>query len=223
MESAYNKWLEKEMEWIKQERKQANGRAALIWVAIALICPIISIIFGLASGAPDFWRGAPASLLIGACIGFVTWIGVFFSRAVVRYEKNIQSCLESMTQSDRETMARQMLGEDPEAKEREVKWRDLLEGHFKAHITRDYLTFSGDRGSFLLVHLWKTERIETDVKQITYRASGGGMSMRMSTEVYPVAFYYRGNHTDQQDTDYVFAKSEWRDAVLQAIREVTGD
>lgn len=223
MDNAYNRWLEKEMEWIKQERKQANGRAALLAVAIALICPIISIICGLASGAPDFWTGAPASLLIGACIGLVTWICVFFSRAVIRYEKNIQICLESMTQSDRETMARQMLGEDPEAKEREVKWKGILEGHKKAHITRDYLTFSDEKGSFLLVHLWKTERIETDVKQTTYRASGGGMSMRMSTEEYPVGFYYQGNQTDKQDSDYVFYKSEWRDAVLRAIREVKGD
>lgn len=223
MDSSYNRWLEKEMAWIKQERKQANGRAALLGVAIAVAMPLISLIFGYTSGEPDFWRGAPASLLIGACIGFITWISVFLSRATVRYEKNIQRSLESMTQSDRENMARQMLGEDPEVKVREVNWKGIMEGHHVAHITRDYLTFSGDKGSFELVHLWKTERIETDVKQSTYRASGGGMSLRLSTEEYPVGFFYRGNQTDQQDSDYVFEKSEWRDAVLKAIREVTGD
>ena len=129
MDSSYNRWLEKEMAWIKQERKQANGRAALLGVAIAVAMPLISLIFGYTSGEPDFWRGAPASLLIGACIGFITWISVFLSRATVRYEKNIKSSLESMTQSDRENMARQMLGEDPEVKEREVSWKGILEGH----------------------------------------------------------------------------------------------
>lgn len=148
MDTAYNRWLGKEMEWIRQERKRENGRAALIWVAITLICPIISMISGLANGAPEFWTGMPASLLIGACIGFFTWLGIFLSRAVVRYDKNIKRCLESMTQSDRETMAQQILGEDPEIKVREVDWKSLMEGHNKAYVTRDYLTFSNDRGLF---------------------------------------------------------------------------
>lgn len=223
MDSAYNRWLNREMEWIKQERKQANGRAALLAVAIAVAMPLLSLIFGLTSGAPDFWSGAPASLLIGACIGFVTWISVFLSRAAVRYEKNIKSCVESMTQSDRENMARQMLGEDPEVKVREINWKGIMEGHNAAHITRDYLTLSGDKGSFQLVQLWKTERIETDVKVSTYRASGGGMNLRMSTEEYPLGFFYRENQTENPDDGYVFEKSEWRDAVLKAIKEVTGD
>lgn len=223
MDNAYNRWFNKEMEWIKQERKRANGRAALLGVAITVVLPLISLISGYTGGNPEFWKGVPASMLIGACIGFITWIGVFLSRAVVRYEKNIKSCLESMTQSDRENMALQMLGEDPEAKVREVNWNGLLSGHSAAHVCRDYLTFSGDGGSFQLVQLWKTERIETDVSVSTYRASGGGMNLRMSTEEYPVGFYYRGNQTDKPDSDYVFQKGEWRDAVLQAIREVTGD
>ncbi|MBD5489647.1 MAG: hypothetical protein HDR13_12785 [Lachnospiraceae bacterium] len=223
MSTCYERWFEREEEWIKKQRKRQMQRAGVYCLILPFALSLISLVSGLSSGASDFWKGMPASFLIGIVMGLVIWIGISLSNPVKRYGKNIKKLLEDLSQTERENMAKQMLGEDPDIEVRELSWKSWSEGVNIARVTKDYLTFSCDKGAFQIVQLWKTERIELDVREDTYRARGGGMTVRVSDESYPMSFYYRGNQTQQSNEAYVFGKRAWRDEVLRAIRELSGE
>lgn len=223
MNSCYERWLEKETVWIKEQRKGEMKRVGVCCLILVLLLPLISLVSGLLSGVPDFWKGVPGSLLVGILICLVIWIAVSLSSPVKRYGRNIGKQMENLSQTERENMARQMLGEEPDMEVHEVIWRGVMEGNNRACITRDYLTFSWSRGAFQVVQLWKTERIELDVRDSSYQVRSGGTSVRIKDESYPMFFYYRGNHNEQCDTSYIFEKRQWREEVLQAIRAVSKD
>lgn len=227
MAGYYEKWLAKETEWIKKEKKNSRKTTLLIIAAVVVALPIISIVSGLASGAEKFWSGAPASLLVGLGIGFFVWLCTCCTNPVKKYLKYIQKVMkEQVSETERENFARQMLGEDADSAVREVSWKSMNAGHNLARITKDYLTFADDRGNFRLVQLWKTERIELDVKDASYRVRTGGMSFRVSDEFYSIGFFYKGSVNgakQESDTGFSFEKRAWRDEVVQAIREVAGD
>lgn len=222
MDTCYERWLEREQKWIKEQKKQQMQKTGVYCLIVPFALSLISLVSGLLSGASDFWTGVPASFLMGIVIGLLTWIVIALSNPAKRYGKNIKKLLEGLSQTERENMAKQMLGEEPDIEVREITWKSLLDGCGLARVTRDYLTFSGDKGAFEIIQLWKTERIELDVREDTYRARGGGVTVRVADESYPMSFYYRGNQTQQCDEVYVFSKSAWRDEVLQAIQELTG-
>lgn len=217
------RWLEREKEWISKQRKQQMQRMGIYCLILPFALSLLSLVGGLTGGAPDFWKGMPASFLIGIGMGLVTWIGMSLDNPAKRYEKNIKKLMEDLSQTERENMAKQMLGEEPDIEVREISWKSWSEGFNIARITKDYLTFSCGKGAFQLVPLWKTERIELDVREDTYRARGGGMTVRVSDESYPMSFYYRGNQTQQSNDAYVFGKRVWRDEVLRAIQELSGE
>ena len=223
MATYYERWLEREQEWIKEQRKQQMQRMGVYCLIVPFALALISLVSGLSSGAPNFWKGVPASFLIGIVIGLITWIGIGLSNPAKRYGKSIKKVLEDLSETERENMAKQMLGEETDIKVRELSWKSWSEGANLARITKDYLTFSCDKGAFQIVPLWKTERIELDVREDIYRARGGGMTVRVSDESYSMSFYYRGNQTQQSDNAYVFGKRAWRDEVLRAIRELSGE
>ena len=223
MAACYERWLERENEWIKEQRKRQMQRMGIYCLIVPFVLSLISLAGGLSNGEPDFWKGVPASFLIGIVLGLITWIGISLSNPAKRYGKNIKKVLKDLSETERENMAKQMLGEETDIEVRELSWRSWSEGVNLARITRDYLTFSCDKGAFQIVQLWKTERIELDVREDTYRAGGGGMTVRVSDESYPMSFYYRGNQTQQSDDSYVFGKRAWLDEVLRAIRELSGE
>lgn len=223
MGTYYEKWLEREKEWIKTQRKRQMKMTGVYCLIVPFALSLLSLVGGLTNGEPDFWKGVPASFLIGIVMGLATWIGISLSNPVKRYGKNMKKLLEDFSQTERENMAKQMLGEEPDIEVREVSWKSWSEGVNIARITKDYLIFSCDKGAFQIVQLWKTERIELDVREDTYRARGGGMTVRVSDESYPMSFYYRGNQAQQSDEAYVFGKRAWRDDVLRAIRELSGE
>ena len=223
MGTCYERWFVREEEWIKKQRKRQMQRTGVYCLILPFALSLISLVSGLSSGASDFWKGVPASFLIGIVMGLVIWIGISLSNPVKRYGKNIKKLLEDLSQTERENMAKQMLGEEPDIEVRELSWKSWSEGVNIARVSKDYLTFSCDKGAFRIVQLWKTERIELDVREDTYRARGGGMTVRVSDESYPMSFYYRGNQTQQSNEAYVFGKRAWRDEVLRAIRELSGE
>lgn len=222
MRTCYERWLEREEAWIKKQKKRQMQRWGLYCLILPFALSLFSLVCGLSSGAPDFWTGVPGSFLIGLVMGLVTWIGIGLSNPAKRYGKNMKKLLEDLSQTERENMAKQMLGEETDIEVRELSWKSWSEGVHLARITKDYLTFSCDKGAFQIIQLWKTERIELDVREDTYRAGGGGMTVRVSDESYPMSFYYRGNQTQQSNDVYVFGKRAWRDEVLRAIRELSG-
>lgn len=223
MSTYYERWLEREEEWIKKQKKRQMQRWGVYCLILPFALSLLSLVGGLSNGETDFWKGVPASFLIGIVMGLVTWIGIGLTNPVKRYEKNMKKLLEDLSQTERENMAKQMLGEETDIEVRELSWKSWSEGVNLARITKDYLTFSCDKGAFQIVQLWKTERIELDVREDTYRARGGGMTVRVSDESYPMSFYYRGNQTQQSDEVHVFGKRAWRDEVLRAIQELSGD
>ncbi len=223
MDTYYEKWLEREKEWISNANKQEMRRTKIYILLLIPALPLLSLVFGLSSGAPDFWKGMPGSLLIGIGMSAAIWIGVSLNNSAKRYEKYIQKELDGMSRSEQESFARQMLGEEPDTEMYEVTWKGMTEGQNLVRITRDYLTFSCDRGSFQIIPLWKTERIELDVEDGSYRAGSGGTSVRIAYESYPLKFYYKGNQKGECDTSYIFGKRRWRDEVVQAIQAVSED
>lgn len=227
MENYYEKWLAREREWMKEAKKKSRKTTLLMIAAVVAALPLISIISGLAGGAEKFWSGVPASLLIGLCIGAFVWLFTCCTNPVKRYEKIIQKVMtEEVSETERESFARQMLGEDPDSAVREVAWKSMNAGQNLARVTKDYLTFADDRGNFRLVQLWKTERMELDVRDASYRVRTNGMSFRISDEFYSVGFFYKGSVNgakQESDTGFSFEKRAWRDEVVQAIREVAGD
>lgn len=223
MNTCYERWLEKETAWIKEQRKQSMKKTGLGCVIIVFVLPLISLVSGLLSGAPDFWAGVLGSLLLGVFMGIGVYIAVSLTNPVKRYGRNIEKQMENLSQTERENMARQLLGEEPDIEVREVTWKGFLDGYHAAHITRDYVTFSWDRGAFQIVQMWRTERIELDAADSSYQVRSGGTSVRVKEESYLLRFYYRGNQNEQCDTSYVFEKRQWRDEVLQAIQAVSED
>lgn len=221
MGTYYEKWLEREKEWIKTQRKRQMKMTGIYCLILPFALSLISLVSGMSGGAPDFWKNVPIAFLVGIGMGLLMWIGMSLDNPTKRYGKNIKKLIEDLSQTERENMAKQMLGEEPDIEVRELSWKSWSAGVNIARITKDYLTFSCDKGAFQIVQLWKTERIELDVREDTYRARGGGMTVRVSDESYPMSFYYRGNQTQQSDEAYVFGKRTWRDDMLKAIQELS--
>lgn len=222
MGTCYERWLDKEKEWINKQRKQQMKMTGFYCLILPFALALISLVSGLSGGAPDLWKNVLIAFLVGIGMGLLMWIGMSLDNPAKRYGKNIKKLIEDLSQTERENMAKQMLGEEPDIEVREVSWKSWSEGVNIARITKDYLTFSCNKGAFQIVQLWKTERIELDVREDTYRARGGGMTVRVSDESYPMSFYYRGNQTQQSDDAHVFGKRAWRDEVLAAIQELSG-
>lgn len=227
MAGYYERWLAKEKEWMEEEKKRSRKTTLLIIVAVVAALPLISIISGLANGAEKFWSGVPGSFLVGLCIGAFVWLGTCCTNPVKKYEKYIRKTMTAeLSETERENFARQMLGEDADSAVREVSWKSMNVGHNLARITKDYLTFADDRGNFQLVQLWKTERMEMDVKDASFRVRTNGMSFRVSDESYTIGFFYKGSVNgakQESDAGFAFEKRAWRDEVVAAIKEVAGD
>ncbi len=228
MNSYFDRWLKKEMEWISGEKESERKKAYLYSVLVAAAILLIAIVSRLTGGVSpqDFTKGLLPSLLIGILMGLVCLLFQLWNLGIgtKRYGKNVEKVIEqTLSQTERENFARQMLGEDSETTVREVDWSSAMEGHTVARVTKDYLTFADNKGFFWIAQLWKTERIELDVKDSSFRVRTGGASIRVADESYPMCLYYKGNQTETSDFSFVFSKREWRDNVLEAVRAVVGD
>ena len=76
MGTCYERWFEREKEWIKKQRKRQMQRTGVYCLILPFALSLISLVSGLSSGASDFWKGVPASFLIGIVMGLVIWIGI---------------------------------------------------------------------------------------------------------------------------------------------------
>lgn len=155
----YNKWLEKEQEWIDQMARENKSAAIKMGLLSIPACAVVFGLIGILSGA-----GVSAMLqnaLWGAIFGVVAalFIPLLIPRPHKVYTRTSTTYTKDLTSDEREALGSQMLSSDM----RRIDYKSVDKVKEKVMITQSFLTSNNARGFFALVKLDQVEQILTDV------------------------------------------------------------
>ena len=222
----FEKWKESEREWIGAVVQRAKTN--LMYAGLTFVGCIAGL--GAIGFMGNGLQGMIANLGIGAVFGAICSLVFLIMMATNKVDKqhmqSIDRIMGKLNEEEKERFAIQMLEIEEPGSKRELVWTGEMKINHRACVTKDFITFSSDRGGMSFVQLDKVERIELEVREDTIRASGGDMMMRIKETSYPMCFYYHQSVNEgKKDCDawYVFETKEQRDVVLKCIQEMKVD
>lgn len=214
----YNKWLEKEQEWIDQMARENKSAAIKMGLLSIPACAVVFGLIGILSGA-----GVSAMLqnaLWGAIFGVVAalFIPLLIPRPHKVYTRTSTTYTKDLTSDEREALGSQMLSSDM----RRIDYKSVDKVKEKVMITQSFLTSNNARGFFALVKLDQVEQILTDVIDLSVTTRSNGVTVRSYDEAYSIEFRYKkpaGVVTKDADVTLVFPTTEIRSQVMRHIQE----
>lgn len=214
----YNKWLEKEQEWIDQMARENKSAAIKMGLLSIPACAVVFGLIGILSGA-----GVSAMLqnaLWGAMFGVVAalFIPLLIPRPHKVYTRTSTTYTKDLTSDEREALGSQMLSSDM----RRIDYKSVDKVKEKVMITQSFLTSNNARGFFALVKLDQVEQILTDVIDLSVTTRSNGVTVRSYDEAYSIEFRYKkpaGVVTKDADVTLVFPTTEIRSQVMRHIQE----
>lgn len=214
----YNKWLEKEQEWIDQMAQENKSSAIKMGLLCIPACAVVFGLIGILSGA-----GVSAMLqnaLWGAIFGVVAalFIPLLIPRPHKVYTRTSTTYTKDLTSDEREALGSQMLSSDM----RRIDYKSVDKVKEKVMITQSFLTSNNARGFFALVKLDQVEQILTDVIDLSVTTRSNGVTVRSYDEAYSIEFRYKkpaGVVTKDADVTLVFPTTEIRSQVMRHIQE----
>lgn len=223
MEYYYEKWLQQEKDWIKAIESERKKKA-WIHAAVAVICCVAALagIGVMAGGTKLAVSNIKYGLILGVFSGGLYLVIMYCSGTAKRYIKRLEKEIagEIKTSEERENFARSMLEEAEAACVEFVRAKGAVPERFC--VSSDIALLRGMIPS--MVHLNKTEKIETDVVQSVNTIRAGGYKIRVNYNSYPVYFYYDKsqaetdkNKKQKVDKVMVFPSREIRDEAARMM------
>ena len=214
----YNKWLEKEQEWIDQMAKETKSSAIKVGLLCIPACAVIFGLIGILSG------GGISAMFLNALWGAVFGVVIapfmlflmprprkFYAKALEQYAKTLNS-------EEREMLGSQMLSPDVRC----IDYKSVTKVKAKVMITQSFLISNTAQGFFALVKLDQVDQILTDVRDMSFTTRSHGVSIHSYDEEYSIEFRYKkpaGVVSKDADITLVFPTTEIRSEVMRYIKE----
>lgn len=214
----YNKWLEKEQEWIDQMARENKSSAIKMGLLCIPACAVLFGLIGILSGA-----GVSAMLqnaLWGAIFGVVAalFIPLLVPRPHKVYVRMLDKFTGSLTSDEQEALGSQMLSSDV----RRMDFKSVDKVKEKIMITKSFITSNTGKGFFVLIKLDNVEQIFTDVLDLSVTNRSHGVTVHSYDEAYSIEFRYKkptGVVSKESDVSLVFPTRELRAQAMQYIQE----
>ncbi len=229
MESALTRWLRREQEW-SDERDQRKKKELILWVvavpAVAIAITFLPALFA-GGGIADALHRAKYTLIIAAAIDLLLIVGILPQMPGRQYMKYLKIYLDRAfaSNAEREELAAQMMGERGADSVICIPWKESGIGEQRVWITKDYLISTRGNGRLDLVFLNQVKTVETDRKEITYRAGDRETRVNVKDEMFTIDFIYKENAALDEEIrefrdDHVklsYFSRALRDKVLAAV------
>lgn len=214
----YNKWLEKEQEWIEQMARENKASAIKMGILCIPACAILLGLIGLISGGGI--SGTLQNMLWGAIFGVVAalFIPLLMPRPRKVYAKTLGKFTGSLTSEEQEALGSQMLSSD--VRRMDFKSADKIKQ--KIMITKSFITSNTGKGFFVLIKLDDVEQIFTDVVDFSVTARSHGVTVHSYDEAYSIEFRYKkptGVVSKDSDVSIIFPTRELRTQAMQYIQD----
>ena len=214
----YNKWLEKEQEWINQMARETKSSAIKMGLLCIPACAVVLGLIGLLSGA-----GVSAMLqnaLWGALFGVFAalFIPLLVPRPNKFYAKSLEKFTKTLNSEEQEMLGSQMLSSDV----RRIDFKGGNKIKEKIMISQSFLTSNSAQGFFVLVKLDQVDQILTDTRDLSFTTRSHGVTVHSYDEAYSIEFRYKkptGVVSKDDDVSLIFPTQEIRSQVMRHIQE----
>lgn len=230
MERALTRWLRREQEW-SNERDQRKKKELILWmVAVPVVAIAITILPALFAGGgiADGLQRVKYTMIIAVVLDLLLIVGMLPQMPGRQYMKYLKIYLDRSFSSDseREELAAQMLGERGADSVICIPWKESGIGEQRVWVTKDYLISTRGNGRLDLVFLNQVKTIETDRKDITYRAGDRETRINVKDQLFTIDFIYQENAAlDEEVREFrdkhvklSYFSRELRDKVLAAVQ-----